>query len=59
MKAEANTKRVLVSMPFDVRQWLEGRARYHGGTMTAEVVRSVRERMERERESGGKVAASE
>ena len=48
MKAEASTKRVLVSMPFDVRQWLEGRARYHGGTMTAEVVRSVRERMERE-----------
>ena len=44
----ADSKRVLVTVPLDVRQWLEDRARYHGGTISAEVVRSARERMERE-----------
>jgi hypothetical protein len=49
MKAAADSKRVLVTVPRDVREWLEERARYHGGTLSAEVVRSTRERMERER----------
>jgi hypothetical protein len=48
MRAVADSKRVLVTVPRDVREWLEERARYHGGTLSAEVVRSTRERMERE-----------
>jgi hypothetical protein len=49
MKAAADTKtRVLVSIPADVREWLEERARYNGGTISAEACRSIRERMERE-----------
>jgi hypothetical protein len=31
MKAAADSKRVLVTVPFDVREWLEERAKYHGG----------------------------
>lgn len=49
MKAATGSKRVLVTVPREVRQWLEERARYNGGTLSAEVVRSMRERMERER----------
>jgi hypothetical protein len=49
MKAAADSKRVLVTIPRDVREWLEERAKYHGGTLSAEAVRSMRERMERER----------
>jgi hypothetical protein len=48
MKAAADSKRVLVTVPLDVREWLEERAKYHGGTLSTEVVRSLRERMERE-----------
>jgi hypothetical protein len=47
MKSAADSKRTLVTLPRDVREWLEERARYHGATMSAEIVRSVRERMER------------
>jgi hypothetical protein len=47
MKSAADSKRTLVTLPRDVREWLEERARYHGATMSAEVVRSIRERMER------------
>jgi hypothetical protein len=47
MKAAADSKRVLVTVPREVRQWLEERARYNGATLSAEVVRSIRERMER------------
>jgi hypothetical protein len=56
MKAAADSKRVLVTVPLEVRQWLEERAKYHGGTLSGEIVRSARERMERESEartSGG------
>jgi hypothetical protein len=52
MKAAADSKRVLVTVPRDVRDWLEERAKYHGGTLSAEVVRSTRERMERESAAG-------
>lgn len=54
MKAAADSKRVLVTVPLDVRTWLEERARYHGGTLSAEAVRSMRERMERERAAAAK-----
>jgi hypothetical protein len=47
MKAATDSRRVLVTVPLEVRQWLEERARYNGGTLSAEVVRSIRERMER------------
>jgi len=48
MKKSADSTRVLVTIPIDVRQWLEERARYNGATISAEAVRSMRERMERE-----------
>jgi hypothetical protein len=48
MKAAADSTRVLVTVPPDVRQWLEECARYNGGTMSGEIVRSLRIRMEAE-----------
>jgi len=48
MKKAADSKRVLVTIPIDVRQWLEERARYNGSTISAEAVRSMRDRVERE-----------
>ncbi|WMT70969.1 hypothetical protein [Bradyrhizobium sp. Ash2021] len=48
LKAAVDSKRILVTVPADVRLWLEERAKYHGGTLSAEIVRCVRERMERE-----------
>jgi hypothetical protein len=51
MKAAPDSKRVLITVPRDVREFLEERARYHGGTISAEAVRAIRERMERERKS--------
>jgi hypothetical protein len=42
MKASVDKKRVLVSVPLDVQQWLEERAGYNGGTISGEVVRSMR-----------------
>jgi len=52
MKAAEGSSRVLVTLPPDVRQWLEESARYNGGTMSGEVVRSIRGRMEHERAAG-------
>jgi hypothetical protein len=49
MKAASDSKRVLVTVPRDVREWLEERAKYNGATLSAEVVRSIRRRMEHER----------
>jgi hypothetical protein len=43
----AGGKRVLVTIPLEVKDWLQARAIYNGGTQSAEIVRSVRERMER------------
>jgi hypothetical protein len=51
MKAAPDSKRVLITVPRDVREFLEERARYHGGTISAEAVRAIRERMEREQKS--------
>jgi hypothetical protein len=47
----AGSKRVLVTIPNEVKDWLQARAIYNGGTQSAEIVRSVRERMERETSS--------
>jgi hypothetical protein len=54
MKKAADSKRVLVTIPIDARQWLEERAQYNGSTISAEATRSIRERMERERVNAGK-----
>jgi hypothetical protein len=48
MKAAEGSKRVLVTCPPDVRQWLEDRARHNGGTLSSEAVRAMREKMDRE-----------
>jgi hypothetical protein len=58
MKAATDSRRVLVTVPREVREWLEERARYHGGTISAEVVRSARERMKREAGAGMDRAAA-
>jgi hypothetical protein len=58
MRAAIDSKRVLVTVPRDVREYLEERAKYHGGTLSAEAVRSVRERMERERTAAANVQAA-
>ena len=50
MQKAADAKlRVLISMPPDVRAFLQERARYNGGSLSAEVVRNAREKMEAER----------
>jgi hypothetical protein len=48
MKAAEGSRRVLVTVPPDVRRWLEERAKFNGGTMSSEVTRALRSRMERE-----------
>jgi hypothetical protein len=48
MKAAEGSRRVLVTCPPGVRQWLEDRARHNGGTMSSEAVRAMREKMDRE-----------
>jgi hypothetical protein len=57
MKATEGSSRVLVTVPPDVRRWLEQTARYHGGTMSGEAVRCMRERMDREGAAAGKDCA--
>jgi hypothetical protein len=49
VKAVADSKRVMITAPRDVCEFLEEPARYHGGTISVEVVMSIRQRMERER----------
>ena len=43
----AQKHRLLVTIPVDVRKWLRDRAAYNGGTQSGEVVRALREQMER------------
>jgi hypothetical protein len=57
MKNAADSKRVLVTIPLEVRDWLQERAKYNGGSLSAEIVRSARERMERERAAAAKATA--
>lgn len=49
MKAAPESQKVLITVPREVREWLEQRATYHGGTLSAEALRCIRERMERQR----------
>jgi hypothetical protein len=46
MKAAEGSSRVLVTVPPEVRKWLEESARYNGGTMSSEAVRAMRMAME-------------
>jgi hypothetical protein len=58
MKRAADSTRVLITVPKDVREWSEERARYNGATISAEVTRSLRERMERERDGSDRATGS-
>lgn len=57
MRKAIDVKRILFTIPNDVAAWLEDRAKYHGSTLSAEVTRSMRERMEREAEDRKLIAA--
>jgi plasmid stability protein len=48
MKSAADSKRTLVNLPRDIREWLQTRAQYHGASMSAEVIMSLRAAMERD-----------
>jgi hypothetical protein len=48
MRKLINSKRVMISLPNDVRQWLEARAQYNATTISAEIVMAFREKMKRE-----------
>jgi len=48
MITAVDTTRVLVTIPLDVKNYLMERARYNGASQSAEIVRSIRERMERD-----------
>jgi hypothetical protein len=48
MRAAEGSKRVLVTMPPQVRRWLEQTAQYNGSTLSGETVRAIRQCMERE-----------
>jgi len=54
----ADTRRVWITLPAEVKNWAQERAKYHGATLSAEIVRSLRERMERERAAAGKDRAT-
>jgi hypothetical protein len=49
MKRNADAERINATIPADVFAWLSERAKYHGSSLSAEITRSARERMERER----------
>jgi hypothetical protein len=59
MEKATEKLRVLISMPPDVREFLQARARFNGGSLSGEVVRNAREKMEAERAKGQAAAASE
>ena len=48
MRSAEGSKRVLVTMPPQVRQWLEQTALYNGSTLSGEAVRAIRQCMERQ-----------
>ena len=50
--------RFLVTMPRDVRMWLQERAKYNGGSVSADIVRTARERMDETETSRASGAAS-
>jgi hypothetical protein len=48
MKESADATRILVTTAPDCRQWLEATARSNSASISSEIVRSIRERMDRE-----------
>jgi hypothetical protein len=46
---QAQVAKMTVKIPPDVRQWLEAQAAYNVTSMTAEVIKVIRDRMARER----------
>jgi hypothetical protein len=58
MRKASDSERILFTIPVEVASWLRERAKYHGSSLSAEIVRSTRERMERERAAAGKDRAS-
>jgi hypothetical protein len=48
MIEEAKITRLLVRVPPDAREWLKAKATRNVSSMAAEIIRSVRDRMERE-----------
>jgi hypothetical protein len=46
--SEQETVKQLIRLPKDVKAWLERKSAHNISTQTAEIVRSVRERMQRE-----------
>jgi hypothetical protein len=58
MRKLSDSKRVLVSLPLEIRQWLEERARYNAATISSEVVRAIRASMEREADAKARRTAA-
>jgi|1186.fasta_scaffold295812_1 hypothetical protein len=56
MRAASDSKRILFTAPRDATEWLEHTARYNGSTISGEVVRSIRERQQRERAAAGEAS---
>jgi hypothetical protein len=50
--------KTMVSLPQDARRWLEQEAHKNASNVSAEVVRSVRDRMDRQQERDGGAAAN-
>ena len=57
-KRNVDARRINAIIPADVFAWLCERAQYLGSSLSAEVTRSARERMEREGAATGKDRAS-
>jgi hypothetical protein len=49
LMSEARPPRLMINIPPDVREWLEDQAERNASHMQAEIIRSVRERMVREK----------
>jgi len=58
MRKLIDSKRVLVSLPSDIRQWLEARAQYNAGTVSSEVVRLCRSAMDVEADARARRSAA-
>jgi hypothetical protein len=48
MRKASDSERILFTIPVEVAAWLRERAKFYGSSLSAEIVRSTRERMERE-----------
>jgi hypothetical protein len=59
MNVKEGKQIVAVRSPHEVVDWCKKRADYNGGTVSAEFVSAVRERMEREREAQAAKGAGE